>query len=91
MTLGRPFISLLLVLVHTCFGFLFMSKSPRALYSFIQNGAEPYGDLLSDENVALPEHVAHEMDDLKYQISLIEALEERNKAQLDSFIDEQDQ
>jgi hypothetical protein len=47
--------------------------------------------LLSVENVALPEHVAHEMDDLKYQISLIEALEERNKAQLDSFIDEQDQ
>lgn len=68
-----------------------MSKSPRALHSFIQNGAEPYGDLLSDENVALPEHVAHEMDDLKYQIPLIEALEERNKAQLDSFIDEQDQ
>eukprot|EP00544_Gedaniella_sp_CCMP2646_P011490 CAMPEP_0202505080 /NCGR_PEP_ID=MMETSP1361-20130828/46335_1 /ASSEMBLY_ACC=CAM_ASM_000849 /TAXON_ID=210615 /ORGANISM="Staurosira complex sp., Strain CCMP2646" /LENGTH=72 /DNA_ID=CAMNT_0049138753 /DNA_START=318 /DNA_END=536 /DNA_ORIENTATION=- len=31
------------------------------------------------------------MDELKYRISLIEALEERNKTQLDSFIDEQDQ
>lgn len=31
------------------------------------------------------------MNNLKYQISLIEALEERNKAQLDSFVDEQDQ
>ncbi|CAB9531248.1 expressed unknown protein [Seminavis robusta] len=32
-----------------------------------------------------------EMDELQNQLALIEALEERNKAQLDSFVDEQDQ
>lgn len=69
-----------------------MYKSPRALNSFTRVAAdEPSKDLWSDENVALPAHVAQEMNNLKYQISLIEALEERNKAQLDSFVDEQDQ
>ena len=91
MKLGRPFISLLLVLVKTSSGFLSMYKSPRALHSFTRAAAEPSKDLWSDENVALPAHVAQEMNNLKYQISLIEALEERNKAQLDSFVDEQDQ
>ena len=32
-----------------------------------------------------------ELERLQHQMSLIEALEERNKAQLDSFVDEQDQ
>lgn len=92
MKLGRPFIALLLVLVKTSSGFLSMYKSPRALNSFTRVAAdEPSKDLWSDENVALPAHVAQEMNNLKYQISLIEALEERNKAQLDSFVDEQDQ
>jgi hypothetical protein len=31
------------------------------------------------------------LEDLQAQLSYIEALEERNKAQLDSFVDEQDQ
>ena len=32
-----------------------------------------------------------ELERLQNQLALIEALEERNKAQLDSFVDEQDQ
>ena len=47
-------------------------------------------DAVSD-NADLPARVQQEMQDLQYQLSLIEALEERNRAQLDSFIDEQDQ
>ena len=43
------------------------------------------------DNADLPARVQQEMQDLQYQLSLIEALEERNRAQLDSFIDEQDQ
>mgnify|MGYP000592641296 CR=1 FL=1 len=35
--------------------------------------------------------IHQEINQVEYQLSLIEALQERNKAQLDSFIDEQDQ
>lgn len=48
------------------------------------------GDL-DDQVVALPAHISAEMERLEYQLSLIEALEERNKAQLESFVDEEDQ
>mmetsp|Transcript_24556 Transcript_24556/g.70788 ORF Transcript_24556/g.70788 Transcript_24556/m.70788 type:complete len:164 (+) Transcript_24556:135-626(+) len=35
--------------------------------------------------------ITEEMEQLQQQLTYIEALEERNKAQLDSFVDEQDQ
>eukprot|EP00563_Minutocellus_polymorphus_P019699 CAMPEP_0197718740 /NCGR_PEP_ID=MMETSP1434-20131217/2774_1 /TAXON_ID=265543 /ORGANISM="Minutocellus polymorphus, Strain CCMP3303" /LENGTH=155 /DNA_ID=CAMNT_0043303421 /DNA_START=94 /DNA_END=558 /DNA_ORIENTATION=- len=35
--------------------------------------------------------ITDEMEQLQQQLTYIEALEERNKAQLDSFVDEQDQ
>jgi hypothetical protein len=35
--------------------------------------------------------IENELERLQYQLSLIEALEERNKAQLDSFVDAEDQ
>jgi small-conductance mechanosensitive channel len=35
--------------------------------------------------------ITDEMERLQQQLTYIEALEERNKAQLDSFVDEQDQ
>jgi hypothetical protein len=38
-----------------------------------------------------PNAIAIEMESLQQQLTFIEALEERNKAQIDSFIDEQDQ
>ena len=46
----------------------------------------------SDNSVNEPSHpLEAEMESLKNQLDLIEALEERNKAQLDSFVDELDQ
>ena len=44
-----------------------------------------------DKDDELPLHMTKELEDLQYQLSLIEALEERNRAQLDSFVDAQDQ
>jgi hypothetical protein len=45
----------------------------------------------SDKN-SVPENASSlSLEDLQAQLSYIEALEERNKAQLDSFVDEQDQ
>lgn len=48
-------------------------------------------DDFENEMMALPMQMSKELDDLRNQLSAIEALEERNKAQIDSFIDEQDQ
>ena len=39
----------------------------------------------------LPDEIAKEIEQLQQQLTYIEALEERNRAQLDSFVDEQDQ
>lgn len=44
----------------------------------------------ADEDDA-PSDIEIELENLQNQITSIEALEERNKAQLDSFVDEQDQ
>lgn len=35
--------------------------------------------------------ITREIDYLQQQMTLVEAIEERNKAQLDSFVDEEDQ
>lgn len=48
-------------------------------------------DFPDESAVSIPAHIAQEMNSLQYQLSLIGALEERNRAQLDSFIDEEDQ
>jgi hypothetical protein len=45
----------------------------------------------SDEQGSVPCHLATEMERLQNHLYLIEALEERNKAQLESFIDTVDQ
>lgn len=39
----------------------------------------------------IPAHIQHVLDDLQYQLSLIEALKGRNRAQLDSFVNANDQ
>ena len=44
-----------------------------------------------DDDDEIPLGLANELEDIQYQLSLIEALEERNRAQLDSFVDENDQ
>lgn len=53
------------------------------------------GSNSNEENDTSPENnnsgLDEELDRLQNQLALIEALEERNKAQLESFIDEQDQ
>ena len=47
---------------------------------------------LSDDDTTSPlSSLEREMEDLKAKFDWIEAMEERNKAQLDSFIDENDQ
>lgn len=48
------------------------------------------GDI-DDEVLALPLHISNEIEQLENQLSLIEALEQRNEAQIDSFVDKDDQ
>lgn len=44
-----------------------------------------------DEDESAPSPLEQELEDLSQQLALIEALEARNEAQLDSFVDEEDQ
>lgn len=44
-----------------------------------------------DEEESAPSPLEQELEDLSQQLALIEALEARNEAQLDSFVDEEDQ
>jgi len=44
-----------------------------------------------DDGPASDNGIEEELKQLQYQLTLIEALEERNKAQIESFIDEEDQ
>ena len=62
---------------HTRHSHLSHSKDDTATSS--QNDEQPYNA------------ITDEIEQLQQQLTYIQALEERNKAQLDSFIDEQDQ
>lgn len=57
-----------------------------SIYNSLPNTDSAAAD--SDEP---PNAIAIEMESLRQQLTFIEALEGRNKAQIDSFIDEQDQ
>lgn len=48
-------------------------------------------DDTDNDGKELPDEITEEIEKLQQQLTYIEALEERNKAQLDSFVDEQDQ
>ncbi|CAJ1950457.1 unnamed protein product [Cylindrotheca closterium] len=56
-----------------------------------RNFALYQADAVEGEGTGQQSGVEAELERLQEQLSLIEALEERNKAQLDSFVDEDDQ
>ena len=54
----------------------------------------PHGPLFAESGESSEESksaIEEELESLQNQLTLIEALEERNKSQLESFVDEQDQ
>ena len=61
------------------------SSSSSLLGSF--NNRPDDDDGRNDDPDVPPAHMQQELQDLQYQLSLIQALEERNRAQLDSFVD----
>ena len=61
-------------------------KKKKRLRSFLIYASDE-----SNDGDAIKNGVEEELEMLQQKLNLIEALEERNKAQLDSFVDEEDQ
>mmetsp|Transcript_29536 Transcript_29536/g.48735 ORF Transcript_29536/g.48735 Transcript_29536/m.48735 type:complete len:170 (-) Transcript_29536:11-520(-) len=63
--------------------------SSRALPTTITSAV--VDDNIDDQVIVLPLDISNEMENLEHQLALIEALEQRNEAQLESFVDKEDQ